>query len=120
MPLGLKPTCSVCKTTSSSMWKKGPQGEILCHHCTGRGGASGGGAGSGAAVGTGGGGGGGGGLGAATFASTSAAPPQSNGGGGGKQVSAPHPRDHSLRYLAWGIQSRKEQDRYRPSEILPL
>ncbi|XP_006732727.1 GATA zinc finger domain-containing protein 1 [Leptonychotes weddellii] len=23
MPLGLKPTCSVCKTTSSSMWKKG-------------------------------------------------------------------------------------------------
>nr|XP_019814955.1 PREDICTED: GATA zinc finger domain-containing protein 1 [Bos indicus] len=43
MPLGLKPTCSVCKTTSSSMWKKGPQGEILCHHCTGRGGAGGGG-----------------------------------------------------------------------------
>uniref|UniRef100_A0A452RFP0 GATA zinc finger domain-containing protein 1 n=1 Tax=Ursus americanus TaxID=9643 RepID=A0A452RFP0_URSAM len=45
MPLGLKPTCSVCKTTSSSMWKKGPQGEILCHHCTGRGGAGGGGSG---------------------------------------------------------------------------
>lgn len=84
MPLGLKPTCSVCKTTSSSMWKKGPQGEILCHHCTGRGGV---GAGTGAAGGTGGSGGGGG-FGAATFASTSAAPPQSNGGGGGKQVSS--------------------------------
>lgn len=90
MPLGLKPTCSVCKTTSSSMWKKGPQGEILCHHCTGRGGAGGGGAGSGAAGGTGGSSGGGG-FGAATFASTSAAPPQSNGGGGGKQVSSSGP-----------------------------
>ncbi|XP_042105079.1 GATA zinc finger domain-containing protein 1 isoform X2 [Ovis aries] len=91
MPLGLKPTCSVCKTTSSSMWKKGPQGEILCHHCTGRGGAGGGGSCPGVAGGTGGGGGGaGGGFGAATFASTSAAPPQSNGGGGGKQpIKAP-------------------------------
>nr|XP_058152968.1 GATA zinc finger domain-containing protein 1 isoform X2 [Dasypus novemcinctus] len=88
MPLGLKPTCSVCKTTSSSMWKKGPQGEILCHHCTGRGGAGGGGVGSGVAGGTGGSGGGG--FGAAAFASTSAAPPQSNGGGGGKQpIKAP-------------------------------
>ncbi|NWI41714.1 GATD1 protein, partial [Picathartes gymnocephalus] len=29
MPLGLKPTCSVCRSTSSSMWKKGGQGEIL-------------------------------------------------------------------------------------------
>ncbi|XP_033049643.1 GATA zinc finger domain-containing protein 1 isoform X2 [Trachypithecus francoisi] len=84
MPLGLKPTCSVCKTTSSSMWKKGAQGEILCHHCTGRGGAGSGGAASGAAGGTGGSSGGGG-FGAATFASTSATPPQSNGGGGGKQ-----------------------------------
>ncbi|KAG8508413.1 GATA zinc finger domain-containing protein 1 [Galemys pyrenaicus] len=89
MPLGLKPTCSVCKTTSSSMWKKGPQGEILCHHCTGRGGAGGGGAGSGAAGGTGISSGGGG-FGAVAFASTSAAPPQSNGGGGGKQpIKAP-------------------------------
>ncbi|XP_070327790.1 GATA zinc finger domain-containing protein 1 isoform X2 [Odocoileus virginianus] len=87
MPLGLKPTCSVCKTTSSSMWKKGAQGEILCHLCTGRGGAGGGGSCPGAAggAGGGGGGGGGGGFGATTFASTSAAPPQSNGGGGGKQ-----------------------------------
>ena len=90
MPLGLKPTCSVCKTTSSSMWKKGPQGEILCHHCTGRGGAGGGGAGTGATGGTGGSSGGGS-FGAATFASTSAAPPQSNGGGGGKQVSSNGP-----------------------------
>ncbi|XP_043728845.1 LOW QUALITY PROTEIN: GATA zinc finger domain-containing protein 1 [Cervus elaphus] len=87
MPLGLKPTCSVCKTTSSSMWKKGAQGEILCHLCTGRGGAGGGGSCPGAAGGAGGGGApaAGGGFGAATFASTSAAPPQSNGGGGGKQ-----------------------------------
>lgn len=34
MPLGLKPCCSVCKTNSSSMWKKGNQGEILCNNCT--------------------------------------------------------------------------------------
>ncbi|XP_054909841.1 GATA zinc finger domain-containing protein 1 [Poeciliopsis prolifica] len=36
MPLGLKPCCSVCKTNSSSMWKKGTQGEILCNNCTGK------------------------------------------------------------------------------------
>ncbi|CAB1350763.1 unnamed protein product [Coregonus sp. 'balchen'] len=36
MPLGLKPCCAVCKTNSSSMWKKGNQGEILCNNCTGR------------------------------------------------------------------------------------
>ncbi|XP_041104810.1 GATA zinc finger domain-containing protein 1-like isoform X1 [Polyodon spathula] len=36
MPLGLKPCCSVCKTNSSSMWKKGMQGEILCNNCTGK------------------------------------------------------------------------------------
>lgn len=84
MPLGLKPTCSVCKTTSSSMWKKSPQGDILCHHCTGRGGGAGGGGGAGAA----GGAGVAGAFGTAAFASTSAGPPQSNGGGGGKQVSS--------------------------------
>ncbi|XP_043923608.1 GATA zinc finger domain-containing protein 1 [Protopterus annectens] len=37
MPLGLRPTCSVCKTSSSSMWKKSNQGEILCNNCTGKG-----------------------------------------------------------------------------------
>lgn len=42
MPLGLKPCCAVCKTNSSSMWKKGNQGEILCNSCTGK--SSGGGA----------------------------------------------------------------------------
>uniref|UniRef100_A0A7N8Y1J0 GATA zinc finger domain-containing protein 1 n=1 Tax=Mastacembelus armatus TaxID=205130 RepID=A0A7N8Y1J0_9TELE len=42
MPLGLKPCCAVCKTNSSSMWKKGNQGEILCNNCTGK--SSGGGA----------------------------------------------------------------------------
>lgn len=36
MPLGLKPCCAVCKTNSSSMWKKGSQGEILCNSCTGK------------------------------------------------------------------------------------
>uniref|UniRef100_A0A9R1SDT9 GATA zinc finger domain-containing protein 1 n=2 Tax=Cyprinus carpio TaxID=7962 RepID=A0A9R1SDT9_CYPCA len=36
MPLGLKPCCAVCKTSSSSMWKKGSQGEILCNSCTGK------------------------------------------------------------------------------------
>ncbi|XP_018413088.1 PREDICTED: GATA zinc finger domain-containing protein 1 [Nanorana parkeri] len=36
MPLGLKPTCTMCKTNSSSMWKKGNQGEILCNNCTGK------------------------------------------------------------------------------------
>uniref|UniRef100_A0A7N4NS60 GATA zinc finger domain-containing protein 1 n=1 Tax=Sarcophilus harrisii TaxID=9305 RepID=A0A7N4NS60_SARHA len=83
MPLGLKPTCSVCRTTSSSMWKKGAQGEILCNHCTGRGGASGN-AGAGAAGGAAGAAGGGGAPGAAGLAGSSAAAlQQSNGGGGG-------------------------------------
>ncbi|NP_001163977.1 GATA zinc finger domain-containing protein 1 [Xenopus tropicalis] len=36
MPLGLKPTCSMCKTNTSSMWKKGNQGEILCNNCSGK------------------------------------------------------------------------------------
>ncbi|XP_051926627.1 GATA zinc finger domain-containing protein 1 [Hippocampus zosterae] len=50
MPLGLKPCCTVCKTNSSSMWKKGNQGDILCNNCsvkssTSPGGGSGGGGG---------------------------------------------------------------------------
>ncbi|XP_053717403.1 GATA zinc finger domain-containing protein 1 isoform X1 [Synchiropus splendidus] len=36
MPLGIKPCCAVCKTNSSSMWKKGNHGEILCNNCTGK------------------------------------------------------------------------------------
>lgn len=80
MPLGLKPTCSVCRTTSSSMWKKGGQGEILCNNCTGRPGPPG--------------------AGGASYATTSAAAQHSNGGGGGggsggggggKQVRPPPP-----------------------------
>uniref|UniRef100_A0A1A8I049 GATA zinc finger domain-containing protein 1 n=1 Tax=Nothobranchius kuhntae TaxID=321403 RepID=A0A1A8I049_NOTKU len=47
MPLGLKPCCFVCKTNSSSMWKKGTQGEILCNNCTGKSSSSGGGGASG-------------------------------------------------------------------------
>ncbi|KAF7669359.1 hypothetical protein LDENG_00196390 [Lucifuga dentata] len=42
MPLGLKPCCAVCKTNSSSMWKKGNQGEILCNSCTGKSSSGGG------------------------------------------------------------------------------
>uniref|UniRef100_UPI00398EB3B3 GATA zinc finger domain-containing protein 1 n=1 Tax=Pristiophorus japonicus TaxID=55135 RepID=UPI00398EB3B3 len=36
MPLGLKPSCSVCKANSSAMWRKGSQGEIVCNNCAGR------------------------------------------------------------------------------------
>nr|XP_060638246.1 GATA zinc finger domain-containing protein 1 isoform X1 [Anolis sagrei ordinatus] len=87
MPLGLKPTCSVCRTTSSSMWRKGGQGEILCHSCTGRAGPPGPGGGGGAAA----------------YASTSAAAQQSNGGGGsggggaGKSKQEIHRRSARLR-----------------------
>ncbi|XP_018605849.1 GATA zinc finger domain-containing protein 1 isoform X2 [Scleropages formosus] len=42
MPLGLKPCCAVCKTNTSSMWKKGSQGEILCNSCTGKSSTAGG------------------------------------------------------------------------------
>ncbi|XP_075995455.1 GATA zinc finger domain-containing protein 1 [Genypterus blacodes] len=69
MPLGLKPCCAVCKTNSSSMWKKGSQGEILCNSCTGKSSSS-----------VGGGGGGVGGVGAAG-ASVSSITQPSNGGG---------------------------------------
>ncbi|XP_068013112.1 GATA zinc finger domain-containing protein 1 isoform X2 [Melanerpes formicivorus] len=65
MPLGLKPTCSVCRSTSSSMWKKGGQGEILCNNCTARSAPPG----------------------PASFATTSAAAQHSNGGGGGGKQS---------------------------------
>uniref|UniRef100_A0A8V5GYR8 GATA zinc finger domain-containing protein 1 n=1 Tax=Melopsittacus undulatus TaxID=13146 RepID=A0A8V5GYR8_MELUD len=61
MPLGLKPTCSVCRSTSSSMWKKGGQGEILCNNCTARSAPPG----------------------PVAFATTSSAAQHSNGGGGG-------------------------------------
>ncbi|XP_061752708.1 GATA zinc finger domain-containing protein 1 [Nerophis ophidion] len=33
MPLGVKPSCSQCKSNSSSMWKKSSQGDILCNNC---------------------------------------------------------------------------------------
>ncbi|XP_014775127.1 GATA zinc finger domain-containing protein 1 [Octopus bimaculoides] len=33
MPFGMKPVCSSCKSTSSTMWRKGSQGEILCNSC---------------------------------------------------------------------------------------
>ncbi|CAI9735015.1 zinc finger domain-containing 1-like [Octopus vulgaris] len=33
MPFGMKPVCTSCKSTSSTMWRKGSQGEILCNSC---------------------------------------------------------------------------------------
>ncbi|XP_048379495.1 GATA zinc finger domain-containing protein 1 [Stegostoma tigrinum] len=36
MPLGLKPSCSVCKANSSAMWRKSSQGEIICNNCAGK------------------------------------------------------------------------------------
>ncbi|XP_038653831.1 GATA zinc finger domain-containing protein 1 isoform X2 [Scyliorhinus canicula] len=36
MPLGLKPSCSVCKANSSTMWRKSNQGEIVCNNCAGK------------------------------------------------------------------------------------
>ncbi|XP_064644265.1 GATA zinc finger domain-containing protein 1-like [Lineus longissimus] len=33
MPFGVKPICATCKTNLSTMWRKGPQGEVLCNSC---------------------------------------------------------------------------------------
>lgn len=33
MPFGIKPICSACKSTSSTMWRKSSQGDILCNSC---------------------------------------------------------------------------------------
>ena len=33
MPFGVKPRCTVCKTNNSAMWRKGPDGEVLCNSC---------------------------------------------------------------------------------------
>ncbi|KAK7495690.1 hypothetical protein BaRGS_00013137 [Batillaria attramentaria] len=33
MPFGIKPVCSSCKVTTSTLWRKGAQGEILCNSC---------------------------------------------------------------------------------------
>lgn len=34
MPFGSKPTCELCKTTNSTMWRKGSNGEIICNTCS--------------------------------------------------------------------------------------
>ena len=34
MPLGVKPVCSLCKTTDSPIWDKDAIGEVLCNACT--------------------------------------------------------------------------------------
>jgi len=41
MPFGMKPVCSACKTTNSSMWKKGGGGEVLCNACSNKNGSNG-------------------------------------------------------------------------------
>ncbi|CAL1545010.1 unnamed protein product [Lymnaea stagnalis] len=33
MPFGIKPVCTSCKITISPIWRKGPQGEVLCNSC---------------------------------------------------------------------------------------
>ncbi|XP_059154765.1 GATA zinc finger domain-containing protein 1-like [Physella acuta] len=33
MPFGIKPVCTSCKITLSPIWRKGPQGEVLCNSC---------------------------------------------------------------------------------------
>lgn len=33
MPFGIKPVCTSCKVTTSALWRKGAQGEILCNSC---------------------------------------------------------------------------------------
>ena len=33
MPLGVKPVCSLCKTTDSPIWDKDANGEVLCNAC---------------------------------------------------------------------------------------
>ncbi|XP_060948896.1 GATA zinc finger domain-containing protein 1 [Limanda limanda] len=92
MPLGLKPSCAVCKSNSSSMWKKGNLGEILCNNCTGKSSLVGGGGGGGGGVGGGCGGGGGG----ASGPSMSSITLPSNGGGKQRQQEI-HRRSARLR-----------------------
>lgn len=33
MPLGNKPTCELCKSTNSTMWRKGNNGDVICNTC---------------------------------------------------------------------------------------
>ncbi|GFQ86767.1 GATA zinc finger domain-containing protein 1 [Trichonephila clavata] len=34
MPFGLKPKCNMCKTTTSSMWRKTDEDEVICNSCS--------------------------------------------------------------------------------------
>lgn len=34
MPFGVKPQCCMCKTSSSTMWRKNDQNEIICNSCS--------------------------------------------------------------------------------------
>ncbi|XP_029444720.1 GATA zinc finger domain-containing protein 1 [Rhinatrema bivittatum] len=88
MPLGLKPTCTMCKTNSSSMWKKGNQGEILCNNCTGKGSSGSGSYSSGNA---------GGGSGGAGFAGAASSSSQQSNGGGKQSKQEMHRRSARLR-----------------------
>ena len=44
MPLGYKPICSSCKTTTSAIWRKGEKDTVLCNSCVLKGKTSGNGA----------------------------------------------------------------------------
>ncbi|KAH9368679.1 hypothetical protein HPB48_004698 [Haemaphysalis longicornis] len=33
MPFGIKPMCTTCKTTVSSMWRKTEKGDVVCNSC---------------------------------------------------------------------------------------
>lgn len=37
MPFGVKPLCTTCKTTVSSMWRKTENGDVVCNSCALRG-----------------------------------------------------------------------------------
>ncbi|GFY46764.1 GATA zinc finger domain-containing protein 1 [Trichonephila inaurata madagascariensis] len=34
MPFGLKPKCNMCKTTTSTMWRKTDEDEVICNSCS--------------------------------------------------------------------------------------
>uniref|UniRef100_A0A8C4NCZ7 GATA zinc finger domain-containing protein 1 n=1 Tax=Eptatretus burgeri TaxID=7764 RepID=A0A8C4NCZ7_EPTBU len=42
MPLGLKPSCSCCRTGNTAMWRRSSQGDVVCNSCAIAPGSSGG------------------------------------------------------------------------------
>ncbi|XP_067862489.1 GATA zinc finger domain-containing protein 1 isoform X2 [Heptranchias perlo] len=78
MPLGLKPSCSLCKANSSAMWRKSSQGEIVCNNCAGKSPGPGPGTGLGLGPGSG--------SGSGPASGPGAAPAAQQSNGGGKQA----------------------------------